>query len=1825
MCVRGGLNPQAVEFAPTVSSVAAAETAASGSSKAKFKGGKVKGVPGGTSKPSGHSRTSTTGAAFVCIQKKKKKRRKKEESVVCVGGAEVADSASGEVEGAQAADSDKTVTGTGADGVPGQSLGAAAQSGEREEAEGAHVADSGKTVTGSTTDGVPDQLWSASTRRLFALVTDLEKRMLAAHSAAMAQAVVHGTLQADLEAAKARVAAVPMPPKTPGGASAKVRREAQAATRRELEATVVAECARRCRRSWQVGARHVARANRLAGDLANAEAAAQAAARAEQAAELRAVAVGASRGVSFDDTVYFAPVPALGSGQWVTFGSFPNVWHWAAGVPPPEPEPEIVFGSFIDASEGPCSPPLPPPPRVPPGESVVGTLRAAAVSPCGGTGLVPPDGCPHCGSVPLDCVPTDGERHFGLDGLPVGPDGKPLVRGVPEVGRVRLDRRCASVLQSAPRLSEAAWLSGEGSEESGRREGTAMAAAAEIEAAETLEAEAAGAAATWRAKAAHLPVGEDASTARARTSTSTRARRSAARLVGLLDTGAGSTFLTTTHGTRWRHRALETVTAADAQGHPFIARGGEALWGTLTTVDGRAITEMVARKAYVADSITESLIAYPALYDAGWHLVDSPVSAPVLEHRGGAVVELTRDGDGHLWLEFEVAEAPAAADSREIPDADDERCLRPFSGAAPARALAVPSSSPGRPRRPGGAGPMFQWTSQLLSDGASAEAAAGDVAGMSASDDMVAANADGDSGQTGLVDGPVSRAKVKATPDDPASGAVDPEVHRARRAAEAAAQLELAHANYRFSHEAMNHKSSTVDRMIAEGLLTNTARPPGFSCAACSHADPSGAHFRRRTKVSPSMPLVPYHHVEIDLWGPMDVGDRNGFRYVFGGICRATGKVFLQPLRRKSGAEDALRRYLALIRAQCPGIEVHLRRWDDTVRVPGLAIVSSDRAGEFTCTHGYTETAVDALLRDIVHRLNTPGMPQSGTSRIERLWETLPKATRCHLYTSGLGKQYYFDAMVYAGDVFNCSPTDANKLGRGEAPDATLGLDHDLGRFVPFGSLAYHLVPGAKADDKNELVVIIGLNHDGHGYRVLRVSDGTVFVSLDVKAHPDLGTARTLLDKVNAGVSPSSASFVAQHCNCGETLVDVDRATRGGHLMNLIETQADTEAARAAPPLIQQFGNPPGHGGSRASLRPRVPPAEFRAGSRSPVPSGRASAPRSPIYDAPTTRALLRDARAAGQVLRWRPGFSKTGKSGERYQFYSKARTFAQFDAMTKETYLSGITGTQRPKAIRSDLNYDAARGIVTFLDADTPPTPGQAVVDCAGPGGGASGGADARNEGDGSGGSSEDGDDVEDETSPPHRPSTVGFGRHRRRRAALRAAKAFARKGLTAEETALLEAGLRAKSAYVDVPDVIMMAAIIRHEGVRIPKSISEAIRSPQWPQWLEALKKEYGGLLSKGVFNEVDRSAVPAGSKVVPTQTIFDIKKDGTFKVRIVVRGDLMVEGEHFVDTKSSMVSLDAIRMVVSLAAGNDMRLFSTDFSQAFLNADIDMEGLFCGLPDLPKEMLGGEFGRGKAGGKVAHVRKAWYGLPQSPMLWEAHLHRFVTGPKLGARILVNDRNVFEWEWQGQRLFGAVHVDDMLFAVSSLEIRDEFMRRLRDEFEVTGGEEEATDFCGLEITRDWDNHTVSLKQTAFARKMMASYGMLHTNPELTPLRVGAPKLEPWEGEATEVETFDYMMFVGDLAWYSRTNPGLSFAVHHLAQFMQRPGPAHVKAARRVLRYIRGNLDAGLTYHGSADVMAQSYDHLNKLIASFDADFPHDGQKAPSGFAVLLNGAAVA
>ena len=96
---------------------------------------------------------------------------------------------------------------------------------------------------------------------------------------------------------------------------------------------------------------------------------------------------------------------------------------------------------------------------------------------------------------------------------------------------------------------------------------------------------------------------------------------------------------------------------------------------------------------------------------------------------------------------------------------------------------------------------------------------------------------------------------------------------------------------------------------------------------------------------------------------------------MFGAVCRSTGKMLLQPLKKKSEAKLSIMAFLALVRRECPLIQIHLRRWDKSFRLDGLAVVSTGRGGEFTCTNGYTESEVDVLLRDAAHLFKTPGMP----------------------------------------------------------------------------------------------------------------------------------------------------------------------------------------------------------------------------------------------------------------------------------------------------------------------------------------------------------------------------------------------------------------------------------------------------------------------------------------------------------------------------------------------------------------------------------------------------------------------------------------------------------------------------------------------------------------------------------------------------------------------------------------------------------------------------------------------------------------------------------
>ena len=98
------------------------------------------------------------------------------------------------------------------------------------------------------------------------------------------------------------------------------------------------------------------------------------------------------------------------------------------------------------------------------------------------------------------------------------------------------------------------------------------------------------------------------------------------------------------------------------------------------------------------------------------------------------------------------------------------------------------------------------------------------------------------------------------------------------------------------------------------------------------------------------------------------------------------------------------------------------------------------------------------------------------------------------------------------------------------------------------------------------------------------------------------------------------------------------------------------------------------------------------------------------------------------------------------------------------------------------------------------------------------------------------------------------------------------------------------------------------------------------------------------------------------------------------------------------------------------------------------------------------------------------------------------------------------------------------------------------------------------------------------------------------------------------------YQQLVGALMWTATlTRPDIAYAVNQCARFMANPGPVHVAAAKRILRYLKGTKGMKLTY-------SRSESGGNVLTAYADADHAGDPdtRRSVTGMIIMMNGGAI-
>jgi hypothetical protein len=125
--------------------------------------------------------------------------------------------------------------------------------------------------------------------------------------------------------------------------------------------------------------------------------------------------------------------------------------------------------------------------------------------------------------------------------------------------------------------------------------------------------------------------------------------------------------------------------------------------------------------------------------------------------------------------------------------------------------------------------------------------------------------------------------------------------------------------------------------------------------------------------------------------------------------------------------------------------------------------------------------------------------------------------------------------------------------------------------------------------------------------------------------------------------------------------------------------------------------------------------------------------------------------------------------------------------------------------------------------------------------------------------------------------------------------------------------------------------------------------------------------------------------------------------------------------------------------------------------------------------------------------------------------------------------------------------------------------------------------------------------------------------NPVSAPMDPSLPSsLMASTEESPEAERKEYAAMIGCLTWGQiMTRPDLSYALSVLNKYYTNPGKEHFAGAKRVLRYIKGTLDKGITLGRSEDLTLRGYS---------DADFAgeFDGRRSTGGYVFFLGDSCI-
>jgi hypothetical protein len=241
--------------------------------------------------------------------------------------------------------------------------------------------------------------------------------------------------------------------------------------------------------------------------------------------------------------------------------------------------------------------------------------------------------------------------------------------------------------------------------------------------------------------------------------------------------------------------------------------------------------------------------------------------------------------------------------------------------------------------------------------------------------------------------------------------------------------------------------------------------------------------------------------------------------------------------------------------------------------------------------------------------------------------------------------------------------------------------------------------------------------------------------------------------------------------------------------------------------------------------------------------------------------------------------------------------------------------------------------------------------------------------------------------------------------------------------------------------------------------------------------------------------------------------------------------------------------------------MKLYQMDVKSAFFNGYINEEVYIEQPPNFEDD---------KKPDHVYKLKKALYGLKQAPRAWYERLRDFLLSKGF---IMEKVYTTLFTKKIGKDLFVLqIYVNDIIFGLTNQNFCEEFGKMMENEFEMSMIEA-MNYFIGLQIKQL--KNGIFVNQGKYIKDLLKKFYMNESNAISIPMGTNGNLDSDASGNMVDQKMYHSM--IGSLLYVTASRPDVKFSVCMCARFQASPRESHLKATKRILRYLKHTQNIGL------------------------------------------------